>query len=146
MEFKIKNFDELTTKELYEILKARAEVFVVEQNCVYQDLDDKDYECLHMFYEEEGKIVAYLRSFKKQNDENTIQFGRVLTINRGAGLGRKILKDAILEIRKNTTASKIFLEAQTYAIKFYENEGFKVCSEEFLEDGIPHIEMVLEIK
>lgn len=78
MELKSKFFDTLTTKELYEILKARAEIFVVEQNCVYQDMDDKDYSSLHVFYEDNGRIVAYLRAFFK--DEDTVQIGRVLTL------------------------------------------------------------------
>ncbi len=145
MELKIKNFNELTTKELYEILKARANVFVVEQNCVYPDVDDKDYESLHMFYETDGKIDAYLRVYKKLNDEDTMQIGRVLTVKRETGLGSEILKAGINEIRNNTDAKKIYLEAQSYATGFYEKDGFKVCSDEFLEDGIPHVEMVLTI-
>ena len=80
-----KFFDELTTAELYEILKARAEIFVVEQNCVYQDLDGKDYNSLHVFYEEEEKVLAYLRAFRK--DADTVQLGRVLTVQHGTGLG-----------------------------------------------------------
>ncbi len=146
MVLKIKKFDDLTTKELYEILRARAEVFVVEQNCVYQDVDNKDYESLHIFYETEGKIDAYLRAYKKSNDENTIQFGRVLTVQRGTGLGGEILRGAIKEIQNNSCVKKICLEAQTYATGFYEKEGFKVCSDEFLEDGIPHVEMELNIR
>ena len=89
MELKVKFFDELTTRELYEMLKARAEIFVVEQNCVYQDLDDKDYTSLHVFYEEDEKVAAYLRAFSK--DEETVQIGRVLTLNHGTGLGGRLL-------------------------------------------------------
>ena len=80
-----KFFDELTTLELYEILKARAEIFVVEQNCIYQDLDDKDYNSLHVFYEVDGKVTAYLRAFIKE--EGVVQIGRVLTVEHGTGLG-----------------------------------------------------------
>lgn len=74
-----KYFTELTTTELYEILKARAEIFVVEQNCIYQDLDDIDYRSLHIFYEDNDKVIAYLRAFEKDSDAKTIQIGRVLS-------------------------------------------------------------------
>ena len=93
-----KVFSELTTKELYEILKARAAIFVVEQNCVYQDLDDRDYDSLHVFFEEDGKVTAYLRAFSKGN--GVVQMGRVLTRQHGTGLGKKILKEGIKKIRE----------------------------------------------
>lgn len=144
MELKTKFFHELTTSQLYEILKARAEIFIVEQQCVYQDLDEKDYDALHIFCETEGKVIAYLRAYKKENDNHTIQLGRVLTLTHGAGLGRTILKHGIAEVCRLMDAKKIYIEAQSYAVGFYEKEGFKVCSNEFLEDGIPHVEMVLE--
>ncbi|MCR5374262.1 MAG: GNAT family N-acetyltransferase [Lachnospiraceae bacterium] len=142
MELKIKYFNELNTVELYELLKARAEIFVVEQNCVYQDLDDLDYDSLHIFYEEAGKVIAYLRAFRK--DEETIQVGRVLTVTHGTGLGGKLLKEGIKQIRDIMNPKCIFIKAQCYAIGYYEREGFKVCSDEFLEDGIPHVQMQLE--
>ena len=138
-----KFFEELTTTELYEILKARAEIFVVEQECVYQDLDDKDYKSLHVFYEKEGKVIGYLRSFEKEKD--VIQMGRVLTIEHGKGLGGKLLKVGIEEIKTKQNPKKIFIEAQCYATGYYAREGFKICSEEFLEDGIPHVEMELVV-
>ncbi len=136
-----KFFDELTTRELYEILKARAEVFVVEQNCVYQDLDDRDYESFHFFYEEDGKVTAYLRAFYK--DSSTVQVGRVLTLKRGTGLGGRLLKEGIARIKERMKPGQIYIEAQCYAVGFYEREGFRVCSDEFLEDGIPHVQMSL---
>lgn len=142
MELKIKHFNELNTVELYELLKARAEIFVVEQNCVYQDLDDLDYDSLHIFYEEDGKVIAYLRAFRK--DEETIQVGRVLTVTHGTGLGGKLLKEGIKQIRDIMNPKRIFIKAQCYAIGYYEREGFRVCSDEFLEDGIPHVQMQLE--
>ena len=145
MNLVIKTFDELTTKELYEILKARAEIFVVEQNCVYQDLDGIDYQSLHVFYEEDGKVLAYLRAFAKDNEADTVQMGRVLTIEHGKGLGGKLLRDGIAQIKERMNPQRIYIEAQCYAIGFYEKEGFRVCSEEFLEDGIPHVQMILEI-
>lgn len=136
-----KYFEELTTTELYELLKVRSEVFVVEQNCIYQDLDDKDYRSLHVFYEEEGEVLAYLRAFIKE--EGIVQVGRVLSATHGIGLGGKILKEGLLQIQEKFHPKKIYLEAQCYAIGYYEREGFKVCSKEFLEDGIPHVEMEL---
>ena len=138
-----KYFHELTTTELYEILKSRAEIFVVEQNCVYQDLDDKDYHGLHIFYEEDGKIVAYLRVFEKDAATKTVQMGRVLTLTHGIGIGGQILKEGIKQIKEKLNPSSIYIEAQCYAIGFYEREGFVVSSDEFLEDGIPHVEMIL---
>lgn len=138
-----KFFDELTTKELYEILKARAEVFVVEQNCVYQDLDDKDYESLHVFFEEDGKVQAYLRAFRK--DAETVQVGRVLTLEHGTGLGGWLLKEGIEQIREKLSPRQIYVEAQCYATGYYEREGFRICSEEFLEDGIPHVQMICNL-
>lgn len=142
MELKIKTFEELTTKELYEILKSRAEIFVVEQNCVYQDLDGTDYRSVHVFYEnEEGRTAAYLRLFSKE-EKSIVQMGRVLTLKHGAGLGKKILQEGIKVAKMKMQAEKIYIEAQKYAIGFYEQAGFEVCSEEFLEDGIPHVEMI----
>ena len=138
-----KFFEELTTVELYEILKARAEIFVVEQNCVYQDLDDKDYRSLHVFYEEEGRVTAYLRAFVIE--EGVVQMGRVLTMEHGIGLGGMILRDGLEEIRKKFAPRKVYIEAQCYATGFYEREGFRVCSDEFLEDGIPHVQMELSV-
>ena len=140
-----KYFHELTTTELYELLKSRAEIFVVEQNCIYQDLDDKDYHSLHIFYEENGKIVAYLRAFEKDTTTRTVQIGRVLTLNHGMGLGGQLLKEGITQIREKLNPSTIYIEAQCYATGFYEQEGFVISSEEFLEDGIPHVEMILKL-
>lgn len=140
----VKYFNELTTTELYEILKSRAEIFVVEQNCIYQDLDDKDYHSLHIFYESEGKVVAYLRAFIKDSVTNIVQIGRVLTLTHGTGLGGKLLKESISIIQKEMNPSSIYIEAQCYAIGFYEKEGFVASSDEFLEDGIPHVEMILD--
>ena len=138
-----KFFDELSTKELYELLKSRAEIFVVEQNCIYQDLDDKDYQSLHVYYETGGKVIAYLRAFWKEED--VIQIGRVLTMERGKGYGRKLLSAGLEEIKHKFQPKKLYLEAQCYAIGYYEREGFQVCSETFLEDGIPHVKMELII-
>lgn len=142
MELKAKTFDELTTKELYELLKARAEIFVVEQNCVYQDLDGLDEQSLHIFYEDEGKVIAYLRAFYKEDD--VVQMGRVLTLVHGNGLGGRLLHEGLKIIEEKMPCQEIYIEAQAYATGFYEREGFKITSGEFLEDGIPHVQMILE--
>lgn len=141
MEMKSKFFSELTTRELYEILKARAEIFVVEQNCVYQDLDGRDYQSLHVFFEENGTVQAYLRAFLK--DAKTVQLGRVLTIKHGTGLGARLLRAGIEQARKRFNPDQFYIVAQHYAVGYYEREGFRVCSEVFLEDGIPHVGMEL---
>lgn len=144
MTIKIKKFEELSTKELYEILKLRSEIFVVEQNCIYQDLDDIDYESTHVFIEDKNQVIAYLRYFNKKDKTDTIQLGRVVTKKHGQGLGKKLLEIAINDIIKTHT-KKIFLEGQVYAIGFYEKFGFKVISTQYLEDGILHVDMQLEL-
>ena len=126
------------------MLKARCRVFVVEQNCPYLDPDGKDYEAYHLLAQENGEIKAYLRFFKK--DRDTLQMGRVLTLARKTGLGNLIIPAAVEYIKNNLPESKIFIEAQTYATGFYAKFGFKVRGEEFLEDGIPHTPMILNIR
>ena len=138
-----KYFDELTTRELYEILRIRSEIFVVEQNCPYQDIDNKDYDSLHLFYESDGKVLACLRIFMKE--EGVAQIGRVVTLTHGTGLGGKLLKAGIEATKKHFDARSIYIEAQCYAAGFYAREGFKVCTEEFLEDNIPHVGMWLDL-
>ncbi|SEF98269.1 GNAT family N-acetyltransferase [Lachnospira multipara] len=134
-----KTFDELTSKEVYEILKARAEIFVVEQNIVYQDMDDIDYDALHVFIKEGDKVIAYFRAFKLEDD--FIKIGRVLTTTHGRGDGARLLKEGLEQVKTKFNTNKIKLDAQTHAIKFYEKFGFKVVSEEFLEEGIMHVKM-----
>lgn len=141
MEMKSKLFPELTTRELYEILRARAEIFVVEQNCAYQDLDGRDYQSLHVFFEEVGMVMAYLRAYTK--DFNTVQMGRVFTLKHGTGLGGELLRAGIAQVRERFNPDRVYIEAQRYAVGYYEREGFRVCSKEFLEDGIPHVGMEL---
>lgn len=143
MEIRAKYFSELSTRELYELLRVRSEIFVVEQQCVYQDLDGRDYESLHVFFEEDGRIMAYLRAFRK--DEDTVQIGRVLTVKHGTGLGGELLREGIRRVREQMNPRYLYAEAQCYAAGYYEKAGFRVCSEEFLEDGIPHVRMMLEL-
>lgn len=140
----IKNFDRLTPREVYEILRIRTAVFVVEQECPYQEVDGTDYNSLHVWLEEGDEIVAYLRIFEKDTETKTVQIGRVLSKRRGEGLGAKVLEHGIEAARLEMGADNIFIEAQTYALAFYEKFGFKACGEEFLEDGIPHTPMMLK--
>lgn len=144
MKFIAKQFDELTANELYEILKSRAEIFVVEQNVVYNDMDNMDYKSLHCFIEDNGKILAYLRAFLKE--ENVVKAGRIMTVNHGNGLGRRLLENSIIEIGNIFNCKKICIDAQKHAVGFYEKFGFKTVSDEFLEDGTVRISMELELK
>ncbi|WP_302373564.1 GNAT family N-acetyltransferase [Enterococcus asini] len=143
MELTIKTFQELTTKELYEILKVRGAIFVVEQSCVYQDIDGLDEASLHLFYEAGGQVQAYLRAFEKE--PGIVQMGRVLTLRHGEGLGGRLLHEGISMIKRHFHPEKIVIEAQCYATGYYEKAGFQRCSEEFLEDGIPHVRMELTL-
>ena len=144
MNWKIKRFEELTTTELYEILRVRAEVFVVEQTCVYQDLDLKDKKAYHLFCENNGEMAAYLRILDKGVSYPEISIGRVLTreTNRRIGLAREMMQNAILFIKEELGERHIRISAQLYLKRFYESLGFSVTSDIYLEDDIEHIEMV----
>ena len=142
MELVVKKFDELNIHELYEILRVRQEVFVVEQECAYLDADGVDQDAIHVFLRDETGIKAYLRVFER--DELTAQIGRMLTTQRGGGFGGALLKEGIRIAKGMLNKEAVYIEAQTYAIGFYAREGFRVVSEEFLEDGIPHVKMILE--
>ena len=139
----LKRFDELTLRELYELLRLRSEIFVVEQNCPYQDLDGLDHDALHLFYEEEdGTVIACLRIFRHpEDDADTVRIGRVVTKEHGKGLGALLLHEGVSTAQEYYRPQKILLEAQEYAKGFYEKEGFTVISDTFLEDGIPHVRM-----
>lgn len=135
----IKRFDELTINELYDILQLRSAVFVVEQNCVYQDIDGTDRSSVHVIGYDEDGLGAYLRVF--ENADGNAQIGRVIAVKRGCGYGKEILKKGIHAAEEYFSGNKIVLEAQVYAIGFYEKEGFEVVSEPFDEDGIMHVRM-----
>lgn len=145
MKYVAKNFDALTTTELYEILKARTQVFLLEQNICCMDMDDVDYYSRHYFLEENGKIMAYLRAFYTDDSKNTVRIGRVLSIDHGKGLGADIMQRAILDIRDHMPCRCICLNSQKYAIGFYEKFDFKMVSGEFLEEGILHVAMQLTV-
>jgi|TARA_B110000971_G_C20014796_1_gene503408 ElaA protein len=140
-------YNELTTNQLYNILKLRAEVFVVEQNCAYQDLDNKDNKALHLIGEINNEIIAYTRIFKKGDYFTNSSIGRVLVKKefRKKELGKAIMEKSIEIIKKNTKEEKIEISAQKYLTKFYKDLGFKKTGKEYLEDNIPHIKMILKI-
>ena len=139
----VKTFDQLSTRELYEILKTRAAIFIVEQNCAYQDLDDIDFKSTHIMLYSDGELVAYSRVFK--DDESGLwHIGRVLTTQRNKHFGLRIMEEAI-RVAKEMDAQLIEIEAQSYAIGFYEQLGFEVSSNEFLLDGILHRRMLLHL-
>lgn len=146
MKLYIKRFDELSLRELYEILKLRSDVFVVEQNCVYPDLDDYDQDAWHVFMRDEDGIQAYLRVLNRGTKFDDVSIGRVISMKRRCGLGTRIMRTGILVAREKLSAQRITLEAQVYARSLYEKLGFVQTSEEFLEDGIPHIRMTLEMR
>lgn len=144
METYIKTFDELSNKELYEIIRARTEVFVVEQNCPYQELDNLDSLCCHVYFKENGVISAYLRIVPPGVRFREVSLGRIFTASsfRGKGLGLKIVEKGIKSAEKIYGKCPIRIAAQTYARGFYEQLGFVKASDEFDEDGIVHIEMI----
>ena len=138
-----KFFEELTTAELYEILRARNEVFLLEQRIVCLDTDGVDYRALHCFFERNGKIVAYLRAFYDEQAPNTVMIGRVLTTERGKGYGRELMQAAMQEITQKLPCSCMTLHAQCHAKAFYEKFGFREASLPFLEEGVAHVLMKL---
>ena len=136
-----KSFHQLTTDELYELLRVRNEVFVVEQNCVYQDLDGDDRKAIHLWLTQAGKTVALARVCPAGTHMTEISIGRVISTERGKGYGKEILHHAIDAATEHFGATLIDIEAQEYAKGFYESVGFKQSSDTFMLDGIPHIKM-----
>lgn len=144
MEVRIRSFQDLSPEELYEILSLRSEVFVVEQNCVYQDIDQKDQNALHVLGLKEGRILAYCRCFKPGDYFKEAAIGRVLVKKeeRGSSFGHEILSASIKAVQEKYNVSEIKLSAQQYLTSFYEAHGFNQTGEPYLEDGIPHIAMI----
>ena len=144
MELCVKMFGQLSAEELYELLKLRVSVFVVEQNCPYMELDDRDQQAVHIWLRDEEGIQAYLRIMDRGLSGEEVSIGRVIAVKRRCGLGTRILSEGIRLAKEIFKAERITLEAQTYAKGLYEKQGFRVVSDEFLEDGIPHVKMLLE--
>ncbi len=143
VQFKIKRFNELSAIELYKILQLRSEVFVVEQNCVYQDIDGKDEKAFHLIGQVENKVVAYSRFFKPNDYFKNASIGRVAIAQeyRAKKWGHELMQKSIEGIQTHLGFQPITISAQLYLKKFYESHGFLQVSETYLEDGIEHIEM-----
>jgi ElaA protein len=144
LETTIKSFSELTTQELYDVLQLRAEVFVVEQDCVYQDVDGKDKKALHICGYKNEKLVAYTRIFKPGDYFDEASIGRVVVreSERQFKYGYDIMTASISAIKAHYNETLIRISAQTYLKRFYNNLGFEEVGKEYLEDGIPHINMI----
>lgn len=145
MSLVVKKFEELTLEELYEILKVRVGVFVVEQKCAYQEIDEKDKQSLHLYLKDENQIQAYLRVVLAGISYEEVSLGRVIALKRNCGLGAAILKEGIRIAKERLQANTIRIGAQVYAKGFYEKFGFRQVTSEYLEDGILHIQMLLEL-
>ena len=144
MKLTVKRFEELTLGELYEILRLRSAVFVVEQTCPYQDIDNKDQAALHLWLSDEDGIAAYLRVMDRGVYDEEVAIGRVISLRRRRGYALQLLQEGVRVAREAFGAQLISVEAQVYARSLYEKAGFRQASEEFLEDGIPHIRMLLD--
>ena len=141
MKLVTKTFDELTIAELYEIYKLRISVFVVEQNCPYQEIDDADKAAIHLWLQDENGIQAYARALPPGATFPEASIGRVMAVKRHCGLGTQIISAAMQTIQEKFHTQTIKIEAQTYAKSLYEKLGFVQISDQFLEDGIPHVMM-----
>ena len=144
LDISAKTFQQLSLNELYYILQLRSEVFVVEQDCVYQDVDGKDQKALHIIGKKGDKIVGYTRVFKPGDYFKESSIGRVVVSKKERHLkhGEQLMKASIEAIEANFNTKEIKLSAQKYLEKFYNNLGFITEGEPYLEDGIPHIAMV----
>tara|TARA_X000000368_G_C22984594_1_gene691529 strand:- start:65 stop:517 length:453 start_codon:yes stop_codon:yes gene_type:complete len=142
VKFEVKKLQEIDSKTLHNIFLLRAEVFIVEQECIYQDIDGKDLKSIHIIGKKNQEIVAYSRIMNLKNDFCSI--GRVLVKkdSRKKGLGKKLMRKSIEEAAKEYRKRKIKISAQEYLRKFYTEIGFKHTGKSYLEDGIPHIEMI----
>lgn len=145
MELTVKHFSQLSAEELFEIYRLRVSVFIVEQRCPYQDVDDADRTAYHLWLRDENGIAAYARLLPPGVTFPTAAIGRVIAVRRRCGLGTRIVDAAINAAREKLSAEVITIEAQVYARSLYEKAGFVQTSEEFLEDGIPHVQMQLRL-
>lgn len=143
MNFISKKFNDLSLTELYEIIKSRNEIFLLEQNIVCQDLDDIDYRSIHCFFFDGKRVKGYLRAFYSDTDVVTI--GRVLTLEHKKGLGSELMKRSIEEIKAHFNCKKIKVHAQKQALEFYKKMGFHIVSDEFLEEGVVHLTMEMDV-
>lgn len=147
MIFEYKLFSALSPDELYDILQLRAEIFVVEQDCVYNDIDGLDKDAIHQFHRKNGELVAYSRLLQPGTRFPDFSIGRVVVkqSERGTGLGIKMMEEAKYYLLEELGATKIKISAQKYLQKFYEDLGFKVVTKDYLEDDIPHVGMLFSV-
>ena len=145
MELIIKHFNELTTGELMEIYRARNAVFVVEQNCPYQDIDGWDPRAYHLWLQDEAGLQSYLRVLPQDTLYPDASLGRVISLKRRCGLATRLLQEGIALAREKFGARRLIIGAQTYACPVYEKVGFLRTDYEYLEDGIPHVRMVQDL-
>ncbi|MFP4020522.1 MAG: GNAT family N-acetyltransferase [bacterium] len=147
MKLQIKRFSELSNRQLYKIIEARIDVFVVEQNCPYKECDNKDQDSFHLFYLDQGQIAAYLRIIPAGISYKEPSIGRVLVKKeyRRKGLGLKMTGEALAFIREEMNLNTVRISAQEYILDLYQSLGFKVVSERYLEDDIPHYEMLCQL-
>lgn len=143
MEFIAKKFDNLTPHELYEILKSRSEIFLLEQGIKYQDMDDLDYRSLHCFIYDNDRVIACMRAY--YIDDGVVKIGRVLTLSHGNGTGSELMRQSLLAIQTRLHPKKIRVDAQKHAEGFYKKHGFKSVTDDFIEEGIVHVGMELEL-
>ncbi|AWE07631.1 GNAT family N-acetyltransferase [Lysinibacillus sp. 2017] len=146
MNFIIKTFDQLTTTELYAILKERTQVFVVEQNCSYLEVDGKDLKSYHLYKEQNGEVIAYLRISPPGVSYTELSIGRVLVKkeNRGQKLAQQMMTYALQFIHNELHETTVKIQAQEYLRDFYGSFGFEAISDVYLDDNIPHIDMLLK--
>lgn len=144
MEVLIKSFDALSKEELYEILRVRTAIFVVEQECAYQEVDNHDQKALHVMGTEQGELIAYSRVFRAGDYTDEASIGRVLVTHphRSKGLARAIMKASLEAVKTQFNTNTVTVSAQRYLEGFYEDLGFRIFGEPYLEDGIPHIKMI----
>lgn len=145
MEFVVKRFHELTVDELFEIYKLRCTVFVVEQSCPYQDIDDADKVSIHLMAVDEKGLQGYLRIIPAGVTTDNVSIGRVVVVKRRCGLGENMVRKGIIIAKEHFNADVLTIEAQVYVAELYRRCGFVQTSEEFMIDNIPHIEMKLTL-
>jgi len=146
MTFVAKDFGELTAGEVYEILKSRMEIFMLEQKILCLDADDVDYRARHCFLEDGGRVVAYLRAFECKSGGGNVKIGRVLSLTHRSGLGTELMIRSICDLKEHFHCRRLLLDSQKHAVGFYEKFGFRVISGEFPEEGILHVTMELDLE
>lgn len=147
MKWNQKTFSELTKEELYRILMVRVAVFVVEQDCPYPEIDGRDEECLHIWLENDNHILAYCRIVPPGEESMYHSIGRVLVTqgNRGEGYAKDVMERAIHILKEDYKVDHIWLHGQEYLRKFYGSFGFEEVTDVYLEDGIPHVDMLMKV-